>query len=329
LVALPVAWTLVFGWAWLLAPALVPEALLDWPLDATVRTLELVDRLPGTPCPLPPRPFALLAVAAVLALATFSKGRLARAAAIVWAIAILPWTARPQRLELHALDVGHGTAALLRSPGGAVWIFDAGSRDRPGVDREAVAPLLRSFDAPRIGVVLSHADRDHDGALPWLVERFPPTVWAGALPAHLAARLPHTLPRIDLIQGRAILPVLDRGAAGLGLELSRAADDPGNEGSLVLEARWKGERLVLCGDAEAEGLAAWLRQRPARPPARLLLLPHHGSDTEHLGPLLSLVRPSEVWISATGPPVLLRELDRRGLTWRSTSTHGPLELTLP
>lgn len=329
LVALPVAWTLLFGWAWLLAPGLVPELILDWPLEATVRTLELVDRLPGSPCPLPPRPFALLVVAAVLTLVACSRGRAVRAAAIVWAILLLPWTARPEGFELHAIDVGHGTSVALRSPGGAVWVFDAGSRDRPGVDREALAPLLRSFDATRIGVVLSHADRDHDGALPWLIERFPPRVWAGALPAHLSARLPHTLARLDLAQGRAFLPDLDRGATVLELEVSRAIDDPGNEGSLVLEVLWREERLVLCGDAEEDGLATWLRQRPARAPARLLLLPHHGSETEHLGRLLERVRPSEVWISASGSPVLLPELERRGLAWKSTSTHGPLGLELP
>jgi len=329
LVALPVAWTLLFGWLWLLAPSLVPEILLDGPLEATVRALELVDRLPASPCTLPPRPLVLLVVAAVLTLLACSRGRLTRAAAIAWAILILPWTARPAGFELHAIDVGHGTAVALRSPGGAVWIFDAGSRDRPGVDREALGPLLRSFDTPRIGVVLSHADRDHDGALPWLVERFPPSVWAGAVPAHLAARLPHTVPRLELAHGRALLPDLDRGATGLQLEISRAIEDPGNEGSLVLELLWNEERLVLCGDAEEEGLASWLRQRPARPPARLLLLPHHGSETEHLGRLLALVHPSEVWISATGSPALLPELERRGLAWRSTSIHGFLELELP
>lgn len=336
LVALPVGWTLFFGWAWLLAPALVPEAILDLPLDATVRLLELVDRLPGSPCSLPPRPIALLVAAAVVAIVAFRRtgaqrpgGCVARTAALLWAVLLLPWTARPGSFEVHALDVGHGTAVVMRSPGGAVWIFDAGSRDRPGVDREALGPLLRSSDAREIGVVLSHADRDHAGALAWLVERFPPRVWAGALPAHLAARLPHTSARIDVARGRATLPNLDRGTSDLELEISRGIDDPGNEGSLALEVVWRGERLVLCGDAEEEGLSAWLRERPARSPARLLLLPHHGSDTEHLGRLLDAVRPSEAWISATGSPVLGPELDRRGLSWRSTSAHGFLGLALP
>jgi len=336
LVALPIGWTLLFGWTWLLVPALVPEWTLDLPLDATVRLLEFVDRFPGTPCSLPPRPWPLLVAGALVAILAFRRsaartaGRgLARTAALVWVVLLLPWTARPESLEIAALDVGHGTAVALRTPGGAVWIFDAGSRDRPGVDREALGPLLRSFETQAIGVVLSHTDRDHDGALPWLVERFPPGVWAGALPEHLAARLPHTCARVDVGRGRAILPNLDRGAVDLDLEISRGIDGPGNEGSLVLEAAWKGERLVLCGDAEEDGLSAWLRERPARSPARVLLWPHHGSDTEHLGRLLDAVRPRETWISATGSPVLRPELDRRGLAWRSTATHGPLELALP
>jgi competence protein ComEC len=336
LVALPIGWTLFFGWAWLLAPGLVPEAILDVPLDATVRLLELVDLLPGTPCSLPPRPFALLVAAAITAILVFRRagarrhgGRLARATAAVWAVLVLPWTARPRALEIHALDVGHGTALVLFSPGGGVWIFDAGSRDRPGVDREALGPLLRRAEAREVGVVLSHADRDHDGALPWIVERFPPRLWAGALPAHLAARLPHTCASVDLSRGRTSLPDLDRGGSGLEIEISRGLDEPGNEGSCVLEVLWGEERLVLCGDAEEEGLAAWLRERPARAPARLLLLPHHGSDTVELGRILAAVRPREAWISASGSPVLGPELDRRGLAWKSTSIDGCLELVLP
>jgi beta-lactamase superfamily II metal-dependent hydrolase len=339
LVALPVAWTLLFGWAWIVAPALVPEALLDAPLRATIALLELVDRAPGSPCPLPPaavraarRGRGARAPRAARARAN-ERGRVAARLAVplgalLGALLVLPWTVRPSACELHALDVGGGTCVALRTLGGAVWVFDAGSRDRPGVDREALGPLLRTFDAAGIGVVLSHTDRDHDGALPWLVERFPPAVWAGAVPAHLAARLPHTCARVDAERGAAILPSLDRGAEPLVLEIARGSEEPGNEGSIALEVAWRGQRAVLCGDAEEDGLAAWLRGRPERGPARVLLLPHHGSDTEHLARLLAAVRPAEAWISASGAPVLGPELDRRGLPWRATGVHGPLRIDL-
>ncbi len=338
-IGLPVAWLLVIGWVWLLAPAAVPEVLLDLPSQGMTSMLEAFDRLPGSPCPLPPRPFVLLVLAVGLSFLAISRVHgqnhnrarawIARAAALASALALVPWNLAPAALEIHALDVGSGTAALLRAPGGAVWIFDAGSRDRPEVDREALGPLLRAWEVSRVGVILSHPDRDHDGALGWLLERYPPRVWAGALPAHLAERLPHTTLRIDVAQGRVKMPELEPGGRALEMELARGLDTEGNEGSRSLEIVWGGERIVLCGDAEAEGLAAWLRDRPSRGPARMLLFPHHGSDTDYLGPLLDSVRPAEIWISASGTPGVARELDRRGLAWRSTARCGPLLLGLP
>lgn len=340
-IAVPVGWILVAGWTWLLAPGLVPGALLDLPGRATIRLLEAFDRLPGTPCELPPRPLWLLLAASgltLLALARTRKhvelgsrlrDRIARLAGLLWASVLLPWTTAPSSLEVHALDVGHGTAALVRTPGGAVWVFDAGSRDRQEVDRQALAPALRTWEAVRVGVVLSHPDRDHDGALPWLVDRYPPALWAGALPAQVDARLPHSVPRLDLQEGRMLLPDLESGGGGPDLELSRGLDVDGNEGSRTLEVAWGGRRIVLCGDAEAEGLAAWLSARPRRGPVRLLLFPHHGSDTSRTGALLAELRPEEVWISASGVPGVSAELRRQRIRCRVTSDSGPLRLELP
>ncbi len=330
-IAAPVAWILVVGWAWVVAPGLVPEAALDVAGRWTVGLLEAFDRLPGSPADLPPRPLLLLALASAAALAALrTRNRaLVRAAALAWVALLVPWAAAPSGLELHALDVGSGTAVVLREPGGGVLVFDAGSRDRPGVDREALGPLLSAWEVERVLVVLSHTDLDHDGALPWLVERHPPVGWAGALPARIAERLPHTSVRIDASAGRMLLAWPDPADEDLRLELAHALPVEGNEGSRVLEVRWKGEALVLFGDSEAEGLAAWLRARTQETPVRMLLFPHHGSDTEHLAALVDSVRPREVWISASGEPEVLRELARRRIPTRVTSLDGPLSLELP
>ena len=236
---------------------------------------------------------------------------------------LVPWSAAPRALELVALDVGHGTAVVFRAPGAGTWVFDAGSRDRPGVARAAVGPLLRRWEAAEVSVVLSHGDRDHDGALPWLVERHPPRLHAGALPARLAVRLPHACAVVDAGQGALSLAA----GGGLALELARGAAVPGNEGSRTLALRWGGARVVLAGDAEQEGLAGWLAGRVPEP-ARLLLWPHHGSETPWLGRLLAHTRPAEVWVSAAGLPPIAGELDRRGVRWRCTAVDGPLALTL-
>ena len=330
-IALPVSWILVAGWSFLAAPGLVPEAALDVAARATIAVLEAFDGLPGSPADLPPRPLALLvpACGGLLLALRGTRPLVRRATALLWVAILVPWTAAPRGLEIHALDVGGGTAVALRAPGGGALVFDAGSRDRPGVDREALGPLLSAWEARRILVVLSHPDLDHDGALDWLVERHPPDPWAGALPAHLAGRLPRTTVRTDVGAGRILLAWPGPAPAELSLELSRALDVEGNEGSRTLEILWKKERLLLFGDAEAEGLSAWLGARHETKAARLVLFPHHGSDTEHLGELLATLRPEEIWVSTTGDPDVRRELARRRIPTRVTSRDGPLSMELP
>ena len=349
--ALPwVAAFLGVGWLWTLAPALVPQGLLALPAHGLVALLEGVDTLPGTPLSLPPRPLALILMGCGAALAAARRHRyessplLGRVAALALGLAHLPWALAPRDLEVVALDVGAGTAVLLRAPGGGAWLFDAGSRDRPGVATRGVAPLLRRWEVGRLVVVVSHGDRDHVSALPWLLERWSPDQVVGAAPtrppeptgrgverwAHGAERWAHTGARIDLDRGRLVLPT--RGPWGATLLRGRPGE--GNEGSRSLEARVPGARVLLCGDAGEQGLEDLLDQMgvtggsPEPPePLELLLLPHHGSSSAHLGRLLDALRPRRVWVSCRGTPPVAAELERRGLPWEATGEGGALVWT--
>lgn len=236
-------------------------------------------------------------------------------------IALLPWALAPRSLEVVALDVGHGTSVVLRAPGSGALVFDAGSRERRRVAHEALLPLLARWEVSALDVVLSHDDRDHASGLARLVERYPPRLWAGALPAEIEARLPESCRRLDTGTGE----VRWRSGARLELALLRGAEGRDNEGSRTLWANAGDGAVVLCGDAEDEGLAGLLRRNALAGPVRLLLFPHHGSDTPWLAALLEQARPDQVWIS--GPkPALAAELDRRGQRWSSTGSAGCLEL---
>lgn len=333
-IAAPAALLLVGGWIAALAPGFVPDVVLVAPARAILETLRVFDTLPGTPDSLPPRPMWLVAGAVALVFAALVtrrarvRDRCARTAAIAFAVLLVPWTTAPRELEIHALDVGHGTCCIVRAPGLGTWVFDAGSRDRSEVARAALGPALRAFDPGEIGVVLSHPDRDHDGALPWLASRFDVVCHAGAVPARLAERLPHTARRFDVASGRAVLPSLQGSCDEVGLVLERGLDAAGNEGSRTLSIRWFGDEIVLAGDAEAEGLRAWLATRRSGKSARLLLAPHHGSEIERLGLLLDVVDPREVWISGPARPPIAGELERRRIAWSSTGSAGPLVLRL-
>jgi competence protein ComEC len=308
-------------WDGLSAPAELGAALLyGW--------LELGDALPGTPWLVPPRPAALLALATALVFAGLCGRRAClRLGAALFGLLLLPWSAAPVGFELHALDVGHGSALVARAPGLAALVYDAGSRDRRGLASEALLPLLARWEADKVQIVLSHADQDHASGLGRLAERLPIRAWLGAEPAQGLVRPAHSRERLDLrldlLQGRLECPAP---CPELALALLRGAPRAGNEGSRALELTWRGERLLLLGDAEGAGLEGL----PIAPgPLRLLLAPHHGSDAAGLSRLLARHPPAEVWISAAAEPAIARELSRRGIPWRWTARDGPLASRLP
>ncbi|MBL8859401.1 MAG: ComEC/Rec2 family competence protein [Planctomycetes bacterium] len=324
----------VGGWLRVAFGPWVPEAALDACAHAMIASMQWFDALPCTPAPLPPRPEWLLCAACALTFAALRGARrraFARCAALAWASVLVPWSAPSARVTLHALDVGAGTAVVVEGGGLGTWVFDAGSRSRPDVAREALGPLLRSLEPSSIGIVLSHADRDHDGALGWLIDRYPPQIFAGALPAHLAERLPHTTRTLALTTGEMHLPPLGRGGAAAGLVLQRAlatvASD--NEGSYSLLVRAGGEQALLCGDAEKRGLDLWLARYAPPGPLDVVLWPHHGSDSDRLDALVRTLRPREAWISAGGRPPALAELERRAIVTWCTARDGWLQRCLP
>ena len=115
--------------------------------------------------PLPPRPFWLIAAAAWGGLFALHRRRAGGAPLALAGIVLLPWHAAPASIEVHALDVGHGTAVVIRAPGEPCLVFDAGSRDRPRLASEALGPCLARWEVRRPRVVLSHDHADHRSAL--------------------------------------------------------------------------------------------------------------------------------------------------------------------
>jgi competence protein ComEC len=287
--------------------------------DCQLALLEAFDRMPGTPWVVPEKPTLLvlgLCTATVWALLRRSA-LAARIASAAGALLLLPGGPTPAQGELVALDVGHGSALCLRMPGLPALVFDAGSRDRPGLGRRALAPLLARWDPGSLVLVSSHLDQDHSAALPWLRSRWPVELLAGA-PAW-----PGSPPRHDLFAGRSSLP-LPR--CPLPLSLLRAGDGDRNEGSRSLLVELPGTSLLLFGDSVGAGLLGLLDAGllPAR--SALALAPHHGSDGPGILPWLDRRPPEAVWISGPAGAPLEAELERRGLPWSSTGRQGWLAL---
>jgi len=114
-----------------------------------------------------------------------------------------PFVARPPpgRFELVAVDVGQGSAVLVRTHA-HLLLFDTGPRFGADSDagRRMLLPLLQARGEARIdALVLSHADADHTGGAQALVDRLP----VGLLRSSLA-------PGNHLVDRRFLLPRLSR-----------------------------------------------------------------------------------------------------------------------
>ncbi|HSV69145.1 MAG TPA: DNA internalization-related competence protein ComEC/Rec2 [Methylibium sp.] len=213
--------------------------------------------------------------------------------------------------ELTAVDVGQGTAVLLRTARHTL-LYDAG----PQYSREADAgervllPLLRALGERRLdALVLSHRDTDHVGGAAALLRGVPVVRLASSLePAHpLLARARE--------RGVAVAPCQAGGRwrwDGVDFEwlhpgpelLARSGWEKtkANTLSCVLKVsgRWDGraQRSLLPGDIEREQELALVAARGAALAAEVLLVPHHGSKTSSSEPFLDAVAPRTAVVQA-------------------------------
>ncbi|GIW73455.1 MAG: DNA internalization-related competence protein ComEC/Rec2 [Planctomycetota bacterium] len=227
-------------------------------------------------------------------------------------------------MRLTVLDLGHGAAAVLETPGG-VALFDCGSRRlRPG--ERYIVPALWARGHRRVDhLFLSHADHDHTSGLQELLARMElGRVYVGAgfararsgrrLLAQLAAagvpvRTLRPGERVGL--GGGVLAEVLAPPAGLpvpapaqALLSAPAAGSPlagQNDASLVVRVVGPGGRVLLPGDIEEGGTARLLELAaadPGRLQAEVLLVPHHGGPNRLSGALARAVRPQLVLVSA-------------------------------
>ncbi len=324
-----VAWLLTYGLAavYLPLPAEGFATPARWLFDA----LALFDALPYTPWPCPPRP-VWLGVLASLGLALWA-GKLShawrelgrRVSLASFGLALLPWATAPAGLEVLALDVGHGTAVAVRTPRNEVWMVDAGSSDRYGLERRALGPQLASWETDRLNLVITHRDHDHAGGAPWLASRFRIGTWVIPSERGLdAAALAHGA-RIEVGSGGA---ELTRGDLSLRVISGALEARESNEGSLAVSLEFAGRRVVVTGDAVAEGVDSWLASTRLPRGADIVVWPHHGDPTERASELIDRLAPHTAWISAARPGGIEAELVRREITWAATYRSGPLHALL-
>lgn len=258
-------------------------AAADLTLGLVIQIVEVAATT--APVTIDPRLPALVA-AASLALAFLLPLPWASRAAIAAATFMVMTRAPPTPaggFEVVALDVGQGTAILVRTANHAL-LYDAGARYPSGFDvgDAVVAPYVRQAHGREVTLlVLSHADIDHVGG-------------ARAVLRNLSVR---SISAGEPVPGIAAWPCR-RGDAWLwdGVwfrTLSPERRRDGNNASCVIEVAHGTRRALLTGDIE-RSLEATLPVRPVE----LLIAPHHGSRTSSTRSLVNRAQPRFVIVSA-------------------------------
>lgn len=237
----------------------------------------------------------------------------------------LPPTSRTAAdgMELEILDVGQGTAVLLRAAGKTL-LYDSGPGDGAGRDRVSTVIVPALNRAPD-RVIISHGDQDHAGGLWSLQARYPQ--------APILANLNLTQHQPGL--GACHAPFRWRWGETEFEVLHPSAALPyrGNDSSCVVEVRRPGGRILLSGDisavVEARLLLEGLQQ------SDVLVVPHHGSLTSSSPAFIATLQPRVAVATASlgnrfGFPreEVRRRYDRAGVLFWSTGECGALHLQL-
>ncbi len=220
-------------------------------------------------------------------------------------IAIVPWWITSQqadgRLHLYMLDVGQGDAILIVAPDGKQILIDGGPDPIPLLAQlgDHLAPWDRTIDL----VVLTHADADHLGGLPELLNRYQVLNVMDSGFEHTTALYEAWVAQLE---DRSLTPQpatrqqrwhLGQGAILEVVAPTNTSFEKLNSNSVVLQLRYGQFCALLTGDIEADAEHHLVKQ-DLLTECQVLKVAHHGSKTSSTQAFLDIVRPNYVLLSA-------------------------------
>lgn len=270
-----------------------------------------------------------------------------------WAFMLpaLVWTpARPAAgdWELYALDVGQGSALVLRTAG-QVMVYDTGVRYSPDADatQRTVLPFLRALGVRKVDVlVVSHGDLDHVGGVRSLLEAMP------VEQVYASFDLEAWLRREARMLGEREIPPLPRAASpcvygaswrtgGVGFAFLwplgeksvdlKAGTRERNRNGCVLRIKGLHHSILLPGDIGVDEEKALVERGLG--PIDIVLAAHHGSRYSSDLRFISAVQ-AEHAIAQAGrwnryghpAPVTRRRWQTHGASFWDTGRHGAIRV---
>jgi competence protein ComEC len=227
-------------------------------------------------------------------------------------------------VRLTVLDVGQGQSILLQTEGRA-FLIDCGG-DQEDETADLIAGTLLSQGIDRLdGIILTHYDYDHAGALDNLLTRVQTDLLLvadteGAKPfPQVEGKVCYVNETMEIALGESKMTVFGPIYSGSS-----------NENSLCILFESENCDILITGDRSDFGERMLMRNAQL-PDVDLLIAGHHGSKHSTSEELLRTVRPETVIISAGegnryGHPheELLQRLTQFGCTVYRTDLHGTI-----
>ncbi len=229
--------------------------------------------------------------AVALAGALYRSGFDTGAEIVIPAMRAKSWDTLDAVVVSHAdNDHAGGIPAVLVETRSHTLLYDAGALYRSGFDtgREIVLPAMRAKSWQTLDrVVVSHADNDHAGGIPAILEAYPDAqVLMGPdveLPGGAICRAGQAW-TWDEVRFEILHP-------------DSAFHHRGNDSSCVLKVATSAGSLLLTGDVETAGERA-LMADAASLASDVVIVPHHGSATSSSAALVAATAPDHALVSA-------------------------------
>ena len=205
----------------------------------------------------------------------------------------LPPRPAPGIAVITVLDVGQGLAIHVQTANHDL-LFDAGPAFSADADsgNRIIAPYLRALGVRRLdALVISHADKDHEGGAASVLAALPVGVMKTSLPFE------HPLSAQPVRHE----PCRDGDAwewDGVGFAMLHPDGEPrsrkSNDLSCVLRIEAGGRAMLLTSDIEAVSEQVLLDRYGARLAADAMTVPHHGSRTSSIPAFVAAVGARDV-----------------------------------
>lgn len=248
--------------------------------------------------------------------------------------------------QVMMIDVGQGESILIKEPfGQGIRLIDTGGqvlwqeredwqqREAPfSLGKDVVVPVLKSQGVHEIDTIyLSHADTDHIGALPEIIEELPTTKvmsTESSLQVNTLQDMFEQLARYHVkVESIQAPQKVDENLYAL---YPLDVGEGGNNDSLVLYGKIGEYMWLFTGDLEEAGERELVQRYPSLN-VDILNVGHHGSNTSTHHPLLEQIEAERAWISSGVKniyghphPDVLDRLSQHSVTIYRTDQQGAI-----